>query len=155
MWPFEAGATFGAAGQLMTGLWVLLLVSLWVSRLASAVKWIGFFGLPLLFGLAYVLLIFPHVPFQDGGFGSLGAVRGLFGSDQILLAGWLHFLVFDYFIGCWIAGQQRSERLPRSLVALSLVFCFLAGPAGLLLYLLIRTVCRWRNGRAWWRACVP
>ncbi len=63
------------------------------------------------------------------------AVRGALGQQDTFLAGWAHYIAFDLFVGRWIwedATQRgRSARLP-------LLLTWLAGPAGLSLYLLQR-----------------
>jgi hypothetical protein len=36
-----------------------------------------------------------------GGFSSLAAVAELFSNQWLLLAGWVHYLAFDLFVGTW------------------------------------------------------
>lgn len=144
----EPQSLFGHAGTLMLLLWLLLIASLWMRRLQPLADWVAFIGLPLLFGVLYLLLMGPHVPFDEGGFGSLAEVRALFAHDERLLAGWLHFLVFDYFVGGWIARDQRSAPVNAFLIVPCLLLCFLAGPVGLMLYLLLRTAGRLLQSRA-------
>ena len=143
---------FGLAGGLILPLWLLLIASLWIQRLQAATDWVAFIGLPLLFGVLYLLLMGPHVPFEEGGFGSLAEVRALFAHDERLLAGWLHFLVFDYFVGGWIARDQRQQPVHALLIVPCLILCFLAGPLGLLLYLLLRACGRLLQAGAQTRA---
>ncbi len=147
MLMIEPEVLFGLAGGLMLPLWLFLIASLWLQRLQAPADWIAFVGLPVLFGLLYLLLMGPHVPFEEGGFGSLAEVRALFAHDERLLAGWLHFLVFDYFVGAWIARDQRSEPVHALLIVPCLLLCFLAGPVGLLLYLLLRVAGRILHSR--------
>ncbi|MBA3563142.1 MAG: DUF4281 domain-containing protein [Gammaproteobacteria bacterium] len=56
----------------------------------------------------------------------------------LLLAGWIHYLLFDFFVGAWIVAASAASRVPRLLVIACLSGCFLAGPIGLLAYVLIR-----------------
>lgn len=143
----EPQLLFGWAGNLIAVLWLALIASLYFRRLQLVVETIGFLVLPVVFGVFYVLAMAPHMPFAEGGFGSLAAVRTLFAHDDLLLAGWLHFLVFDYFVGVWIARDRIDEPVWRILVLPCLLLCFLAGPTGLLAWLIIRTLGRWRLGR--------
>lgn len=136
----DAQQLFGLAGQVMLAAWLLLLTSLWVERLQKPVDCLAMRLLPIAFGAIYVGLMVPNLPFAEGGFSSLDQVRLLFGGDQLLLAGWLHFLVFDYFIGGWIGRDCRTAPVARALVVACLLLCFLAGPAGLLVYLLLQQV---------------
>jgi hypothetical protein len=57
-------------------------------------------------------------------------------SDAGLLAGWVHYLAFDLFIGTWIAVEADRRGIHRLLQAPILVATFLFGPLGLLFYTL-------------------
>lgn len=76
----------------------------------------------------------------EGGFGSLEAVAQLFQNPKALLAGWIHYLSFDLFIGAWEVGNARRNGIPHLLVVPCLVLTCLYGPIGFLLYFLLRTV---------------
>lgn len=75
---------------------------------------------------------------DGGGFGSLQGVMTLFRSEQGVLAGWIHYLCFDLFIGAWEVRDARRLGLHHGLVLPCLLFTFLLGPIGLLAYLLLR-----------------
>ena len=51
----------------------------------------------------------------------------------MLIAGWVHYLAFDLFIGVWIAERLDAERLSRWIQTPILIATFLFGPLGLLL----------------------
>lgn len=53
-------------------------------------------GLCLLYTLLIQLYFFGV---QGGGFFSLAAVQQLFTSPAVALAGWVHYLAFDLFVG--------------------------------------------------------
>ena len=89
--------------------------------------------------LAYSALVFAHFfTVQGGGFGSIAEVRQLFLSDPVLVAGWIHYLAFDLFVGCWIAREADSLGISRIIQAPLLAATFLFGPLGLLLFQLIK-----------------
>lgn len=134
----NAEQVFGLAGQLAMVCWVLLAVSLFVPRLRAGTQWMGVIGLPVIIGITYVAAFSLDYPAPQGGFGSIADVRLLFSSDWILLAGWVHYLVFDYFVGAWIARDSQRKGVHSILVLPCLFFCFIAGPLGLLLYLVFR-----------------
>lgn len=75
----------------------------------------------------------------DGGFGSLAEVKALFSVDEALLAGWIHYLAFDLFVGAWEVRDARSKGVPHLLVIPCLIATLMVGPAGLLLYIAIRS----------------
>ena len=94
--------------------------------------------IPALLGVAYVALIGAYFAGADGGFSSIEAVRALFQSDALLVAGWLHYLAFDLFVGAWQVRTARAEGMPHLLVIPCLALTFLFGPLGLVLFLIIR-----------------
>jgi hypothetical protein len=85
--------------------------------------------------VAYTVLIQVHFfGVSGGGFGSLAAVQRLFSSTQVALAGWLHYLAFDLFVGLWIAWRGDALGMSRWLQAPLLAATFTFGPIGLLLF---------------------
>lgn len=79
---------------------------------------------------------------EGGGFGSLEALTILFSHPAAALAGWVHYLVFDLFVGAWEVRDARRRQLNHLLVLLPLFLTLMAGPMGLLLYILIRSAFR-------------
>ena len=89
--------------------------------------------------IAYVLLIAAGLGAAErGGFGSIAELRALFANDAALAAGWIHYLAFDLFVGSWIVRDGLDRGLHGLLLAPCLVLAFLFGPAGFLLFLLVR-----------------
>jgi hypothetical protein len=126
---------FSAANTLALVGWVALLVA---PRRRAANWWIAGLGLPALLSASYLLLLAWQAPGAEGGFGSLAAVAALFRSDGVLLAGWVHYLACDLFIGAWICRRAAAEGISPWIARLCLPPTFLAGPAGLLLFLGLR-----------------
>jgi len=77
-----------------------------------------------------------------GNFSSLAGVRTLFESDYALLGGWIHYLVFDLFIGAWEVRDAQRLRINHFLVIPCLFFTLMAGPVGLLMYFILRWALR-------------
>lgn len=69
---------------------------------------------------------------------SVAGLRALFMSDGGIVLGWTHYLAFDLFVGLWIARDADAKGFNRLVQAPFLIFTFLAGPVGLLLWLLFR-----------------
>jgi hypothetical protein len=93
---------------------------------------------PAALAVAYCVIIAVWWGGSDGGFSSLGDVALLFGNRWLLLAGWIHYLAFDLLIGRWEVLDARERGIPHALVLPCLVLTFLFGPAGWLLYRVIR-----------------
>jgi hypothetical protein len=83
-----------------------------------------------------VLTHFADAAAAGGGFGSLDHVARLFADDWALLAGWVHYLAFDLFVGAWAAARMDRNGLDRMMQAALLICIFLFGPLGLALVLL-------------------
>lgn len=92
-------------------------------------------------GVVYLYLLLTSAGSMpaDGGFGSLAEIKKLFAVDQLLLAGWIHYLAFDLFVGSWEVEDARKRGLSHWLVLPCLFLTLMAGPAGLLIYLILRT----------------
>ena len=95
--------------------------------------------IPLTLSLIYLVFIFLHFGEAPGGFGSLADVKLLFGKDELLLAGWVHYLAFDLFIGAWESRDSQRLGIPRLVMVPCYVMTFMLGPIGLLFYFAIRT----------------
>jgi hypothetical protein len=132
---------FSLASSAVLPGWLLLVAApawKWTTRLVCGVV------LPALLGLLYVYLIAVHWAGSQGGFGSLAEVRQLFDNPGLLLAGWVHYLAFDLFVGAWEVRDARRLALPHLAVVPCLLLTFLFGPIGLLLYLALRGTLRGR-----------
>lgn len=100
---------------------------------------------PLLCGVyaAGLIKLFAEGNGFDGeSFSSLASVMALFTNPWAALIGWAHFLAFDLFVGAWIVRDARVSRVPHLLIIVPLFFTFMAGPFGLLLYLILRQLRR-------------
>ena len=47
----------------------------------------------------------------EGGFDTLANVQLLFTQSEIAMAGWLHYLAFDLFMGAWIVREARKAEI--------------------------------------------
>lgn len=99
---------------------------------------------PVVYGLLYTALIvramfFGHAE-ETGNFGSLEGVMAAFTHPNVTLMGWAHYLVFDLFVGAWIGRDAAARGFNHWLLLPCLFLTLMAGPVGLLLYLLLRQV---------------
>ena len=116
--------------------WVLLAV---LPRRRWAADVVAGLAVPTLLGAVYIAIIATQWMGSAGGFSSLPAVATLFTNPWLLLAGWVHYLAFDLFVGRWEVRDARDHGIPHLLVLPCLALTFLFGPAGWLLYLALRT----------------
>ncbi|MGB0514868.1 MAG: ABA4-like family protein [Wenzhouxiangellaceae bacterium] len=139
---------FVLANNVMIVVWLLLLISLWMPRLRRWAFGAGHWIMPVPLGIAYCVYLIPAMLDSSGSFSSLESVAELFADNRLLLAGWLHYLAFDLFVGTWIVRTALDERLPRLWTAVCLPLTFLAGPLGLLLFVVSRAAATARRGKA-------
>jgi len=144
MTPHEG---FSVANPLALLGWLLLVAGLFSSgRWREGLLLAGGRALPLLLCLAYAAVLYAHWgTAPGGGFGNLDQVATMFRSPGLLLAGWIHFLAFDLFIGRWIVDDALAQQLPRPAVLPSLLLTFLFGPIGLGLHFVLRLA--WSKAR--------
>lgn len=95
-------------------------------------------AIPLALAVVYIALAIPNFFGGEGNFNSLEGVMTLFENPNAVLAGWIHYLAFDLFVGAWEARDAKRLGVPHLLVVPCLVFTFMLGPTGLLLYFALR-----------------
>jgi hypothetical protein len=132
---FEFANLFAVAG------WVCLIAGIvtkrpWLRDRLAGLYW------PLAIAVGYALAIVVAWSGSVGGFASLTELRQLFANDWALLAGWMHYLAFDLFVGAWIAGETERANLSRLVLIPVLPLAFLFGPTGFLLFNVVRLIQR-------------
>ncbi|WP_158516267.1 ABA4-like family protein [Bosea vaviloviae] len=98
--------------------------------------------IPAVLSLGYFVLIAVFWSEAKGDFSSLDGIAGLFASRPLLLAGWLHYLAFDLFLGNWILRRAQEAAILHWLMVPVLLMTFLFGPIGYLAYLLLEACFR-------------
>jgi hypothetical protein len=141
---------FQLCGMLATLGWLcLLLRPLWPKRVREQLpRFIGAICIPAVIAVVYSSVILTHWAGHPGGFNSLDAVMQLFTSRWLVVAGWVHYLAFDLFIGGWEIADSRQRGIPHLLLVPLLALTFLFGPMGLLAYLLLRSFFRRKSVEA-------
>jgi len=94
-----------------------------------------------LFAVIYTWLVFQVFgPGDLEKFGSLNGVMELFTDKTAVTAGWVHYLAFDLLAGIWIKKNAQKYNIQHLILIPCLLFTFMLGPAGLLLYSLVRSI---------------
>ncbi|MCT8334581.1 ABA4-like family protein [Leptospira sp. 85282-16] len=117
--------------------WLVLILS---PNQMKVIRPLRVFVSGLFLGGIYVFSIIIGNGQAEGNFSSLESVRLLFANDYFLLAGWIHYLAFDLFLGTWEAEDAIKEGINRWILVPILALTFYYGPAGWLLYLVLRFV---------------
>ena len=135
---------FGIANIWAMVCWAALILLPRAKFVQSAVFYAGIGLLCLAYAVLLVLVtggMVDAVPVEGGGqasFTSIEGVRGIFASDGGATVGWIHYLALDLFAGMWIARDADQKGFSRLIQAPVLLLTFVAGPAVLLLWLVIR-----------------
>jgi len=126
---------FSSASTLAMLGWVILVFLprcwKWLNRIPSVF-------IPLILSLMYSFLIARYFFSAEGGFDSLANVQQLFTYPAAALAGWVHYLAFDLFVGGVIAKQADEISLSRLIQAPILLLTFMFGPFGYLVFALVK-----------------
>lgn len=118
----------------------------WLVLLIGSPFWMQFdkflIGIVItLFAIVYAWLIANS--FHSGDFekfGSLHGVMELFTNKTAVAAGWIHYLAFDLLTGIWIKKNSIKYNISHWLIIPCLLFTFMLGPVGFLLYIIIRSI---------------
>jgi len=94
----------------------------------------------LFFAGIYITSLLLSIGKTEGNFSSLEGVRSLFSNDLALLAGWIHYLAFDLFVGTWIVENAKINRISRFFIIPCLFLTFMFGPTGLLCYTMLKFI---------------
>jgi hypothetical protein len=115
--------------------WIILLASPFIPRAAQIASGIV---IPGLLSILYAALILAFWSRAEGGFDSLAGVMQLFTFQELALAGWIHFLAFDMFLGAWEVRTAKKEGIAFYLIIPCLALTFMFGPIGFLLFMGLR-----------------
>ena len=145
--PIDLELLFSWAGNLAMLGWVVLAFLPWRGRLIYMLTGVV---IPCLLAVLYGGLMFANFASATGdngggGYGSLAEVKALFGKDELLLAGWVHYLAFDLAIGAWIAERADRAGISRIIQIPILFMTLMFGPVGYLLFVLTET--GWNGAR--------
>ena len=126
--------------------WVMLAVWTRAPRTFSIVLNLAVGLLCLTYAILFILLIanlvdpgkIPGATDPDLLDYSVAGLRPLFLSDAGIVIGWTHYLAFDLFVGRWIASDADAKGVNRIAQLPFLFVTLMAGPIGLLAWLLFR-----------------
>ena len=127
---------FKAANYAVIPFWLLLVLAprwRWTQRLVHGPVVV------LLLTPIYAFMLFGYAPPpKDMNFQTLYGVMVGFSAPHIVVAGWIHYLIFDLFVGAWEVRDAQRRGVSHWLVVPCLIATLLVGPVGLLLYVLVR-----------------
>jgi hypothetical protein len=134
----EPEVLFTVVNRAVLPAWLMLIVAphwQWTRKLIFH-AWI-----PSLIALCYIYAFISNAGFPEGGnFNSIEGVMVLFQQPYLVLAGWVHYLAFDLFIGAWQVRDAQRRGIKHLWITPCLAMTLIFGPVGLLLYFIVRYV---------------
>jgi hypothetical protein len=136
----SAEQLFSIVNAAVLPFWALLLFAprwVWTQRLVHSAV------VPALLGVVYTLIMFSGTPPEADPasgleFGSLPWLMAAFTNPMAVVGGWVHYLIFDLFVGAWEVRDAERRGINHWFVVPCALLTFMLGPAGLLSYLLLR-----------------
>lgn len=110
----------------------------WALLILGPRRYGWFNAIPLWFipaglSVVYAALIFSRFSGMGGGFDTLDNVAILMTDRWALLAGWVHYLAFDLFVGAVMAARMDRAGVGRLVQTPILLSIFMLGPLGFLI----------------------
>lgn len=107
-------------------------------------------AISLVIGGVYLIVLLTTIGGEGGGAGNFftfAGVKQLFQDDNVVLAGWIHYLAFDLFIGAWEVKDAKEWGISPWWMAPCLILTCMYGPVGLLTYFAVRAILKKRTSR--------
>lgn len=124
--------------------WIYLIgVARWTPRVFDVMR----NAIPIVFALVYLTCLFLGEPNEEAGYQSLTQVTAIFTQPWVIVGAWIHYLAFDFFVGCWILAKSKAEGIGQGWIVIPMIFTFMLGPVGLLLFLILLGFRKWTASR--------
>ena len=116
--------------------WLLLLVfpNMGFTKKVMAFPWI-----PLAISVGYIYFLSTTTGTFSTDFSSLTSLTKMFQNavPRDVAAGWLHYLGFDFWVGCWMLKNSQEKNVKHLWMIFPLLSTLMLGPVGILLYTLV------------------
>lgn len=132
----DASLIYSIANTTVLPMWLLMI---FLPKLGIT-KWLVDTKLiPIILALLYGFYIIVAIDSGDGmDFGSLESVMQMFTQEDAVMAGWIHYLVFDLLVGMWMLNKNEKIGIHPILMGISLTLTFILGPIGFLVFMICK-----------------
>ena len=102
-------------------------------------KMTDFPWIPLVIAFGYIYFLGTSDSIFSVDFSSLSALTEMFqnSNPRGVAAGWLHYLAFDFWVGCWILRDSQKKGVKHAFIIFPMLFTFMLGPVGVIIYTLV------------------
>ena len=116
--------------------WLLLLV---FPKSKLTQKMTDFPWIPLVIAFGYIYFLGTSDSIFSVDFSSLSGLTEMFqnSNPRGVAAGWLHYLAFDFWVGCWILRDSQKKGVKHAFIIFPMLCTFMLGPVGIIIYTLV------------------
>ena len=116
--------------------WLLLLV---FPKSKLTQKMTDFPWIPLVIAFGYIYFLGTSDSIFSVDFSTLSGLTEMFqnSNPRGVAAGWLHYLAFDFWVGCWILRDSQKKGVKHAFIIFPMFFTFMLGPVGVIIYTLV------------------
>ena len=102
-------------------------------------KMTDFPWIPLVIAFGYIYFLGTSDSIFSVDFSSLSGLTEMFqnSNPRGVAAGWLHYLAFDFWVGCWILRDSQKKGIKHTFIIFPMLFTFMLGPVGVIIYTLV------------------
>ena len=122
-----------------TGILIFWLFLLVFPKSKLTQKMTDFPWIPLVIAFGYIYFLGTSDSIFSVDFSSLSALTEMFqnSNPRGVAAGWLHYLAFDFWVGCWILRDSQKKGVKHAFIIFPMLFTFMLGPVGVIIYTLV------------------
>jgi hypothetical protein len=122
-----------------TGILIFWLFLLVFPKSKLTQKMTNFPWIPLVIAFGYIYFLGTSDSIFSVDFSSLSGLTEMFqnSNPRGVAAGWLHYLAFDFWVGCWILRDSQKKGVKHAFIIFPMLFTFMLGPVGIIIYTLV------------------
>ena len=122
-----------------TGILIFWLFLLVFPKSKLTQKMTDFPWIPLVIAFGYIYFLGTSDSIFSVDFSSLSGLTEMFqnSNPRGVAAGWLHYLAFDFWVGCWILRDSQKKGVKHAFIIFPMLFTFILGPVGVIIYTLV------------------
>ena len=122
-----------------TGILIFWLFLLVFPKSKVTQKMTDFPWIPLVIAFGYIYFLGTSDSIFSVDFSTLSGLTEMFqySNPRGVAAGWLHYLAFDFWVGCWILRDSQKKGVKHAFIIFPMFFTFMLGPVGVIIYTLV------------------
>ena len=125
-----------------SGILLFWMLILFFPKQSITQKVIAYPWVPLVIAFGYIYFMGMTSGTFSADFTSLNGLTKMFqnANPQGVAAGWLHYLAFDFWVGCWMLKNSQEKGVKHLWMLVPMLFTFMLGPVGIIIYTLVLLV---------------